>query len=45
MNVNVWDVNAHVQAPIRSRQLVDVDALGDTEIPPAVLVDNAPTGA
>ncbi len=29
MNVNVWDVNEHVQALIRSRQPVDVAALCD----------------
>ena len=29
MNVNVWDVNEHVQALIRSRQTVDVAALTD----------------
>jgi 3-phenylpropionate/trans-cinnamate dioxygenase ferredoxin reductase component len=33
MNVNVWDVNAHVQALIRSRQLVDVGALRDADTP------------
>ncbi len=27
MNVNVWDVNEHVQALIRSRQPVDCDVL------------------
>jgi 3-phenylpropionate/trans-cinnamate dioxygenase ferredoxin reductase subunit len=29
MNVNVWDVNEHVQALIRSRRVVDVAALTD----------------
>jgi len=29
MNVNVWDVNEHVQALIRSRRQVDVAALTD----------------
>jgi hypothetical protein len=29
MNVNVWDVNEHVQALIRSRQPVDAAALAD----------------
>jgi hypothetical protein len=29
MNVNVWDVNQHVQALIRSRRPVDVTALTD----------------
>ncbi len=31
MNVNVWDVNEHVQALIRSRRQVDVDALTDPD--------------
>jgi 3-phenylpropionate/trans-cinnamate dioxygenase ferredoxin reductase subunit len=30
MNVNVWDVNEHVQALIRSRKQIDVAALTDT---------------
>jgi 3-phenylpropionate/trans-cinnamate dioxygenase ferredoxin reductase subunit len=38
MNVNVWDVNAHVQALIRSRQPVDADALRDTDTPLESLV-------
>jgi 3-phenylpropionate/trans-cinnamate dioxygenase ferredoxin reductase subunit len=38
MNVNVWDVNEHVQALIRSRQPVDPDALRDTDIPLESLV-------
>ena len=33
MNVNVWDVNEHVQALIRSRRQVDVDALTDPDTP------------
>jgi 3-phenylpropionate/trans-cinnamate dioxygenase ferredoxin reductase subunit len=33
MNVNVWDVNEHVQAVIRSRQVVDPDALADPDTP------------
>jgi 3-phenylpropionate/trans-cinnamate dioxygenase ferredoxin reductase component len=33
MNVNVWDVNQHVQALIRSRSAVDVGALGDPDTP------------
>ena len=33
MNVNVWDVNEHVQALIRSRQPVDADVLRDTDTP------------
>jgi 3-phenylpropionate/trans-cinnamate dioxygenase ferredoxin reductase subunit len=31
MNVNVWDVNEHVQALIRSRQAFDVAALADPD--------------
>jgi 3-phenylpropionate/trans-cinnamate dioxygenase ferredoxin reductase subunit len=31
MNVNVWDVNEHVQALIRSREQVDVSALTDPD--------------
>jgi 3-phenylpropionate/trans-cinnamate dioxygenase ferredoxin reductase subunit len=33
MNVNVWDVNQHVQALIRSRQPVDVGSLCDPDTP------------
>ncbi|HTU97431.1 MAG TPA: FAD-dependent oxidoreductase [Solirubrobacteraceae bacterium] len=33
MNVNVWDVNQHVQALIRSRRQVDRDALRDPDTP------------
>ncbi len=33
MNVNVWDVNAHVQALIRSRQPIDAAALREPEVP------------
>jgi len=33
MNVNVWDVNEHVQALIRSRQPVQVAALTDPGVP------------
>ena len=33
MNVNVWDVNEHVQALIRSRQPIDVAALRDRDTP------------
>jgi 3-phenylpropionate/trans-cinnamate dioxygenase ferredoxin reductase subunit len=33
MNVNVWDVNEHVQALIHSRRQVDVDALRDPDTP------------
>ncbi len=43
MNVNVWDVNEHVQALIRSRQPVDVDALADTDTPLESLITSAVT--
>ena len=33
MNVNVWDVNEHVQELIRSKQQIDVGALTDTDTP------------
>jgi len=33
MNVNVWDVNEHVQALIRARQQADVAALADPGTP------------
>jgi len=33
MNVNVWDVNEHVQALIRSREQVDVAELTDVDTP------------
>ena len=33
MNVNVWDVNEHVQSLIRSRRQVDVGALTDPDTP------------
>ena len=32
MNVNVWDVNAHVQALIRSRRPVEPAALRDPDV-------------
>jgi 3-phenylpropionate/trans-cinnamate dioxygenase ferredoxin reductase subunit len=34
-NINVWDVNDHVQALITSRATVDVDVLGDPDVDPA----------
>jgi 3-phenylpropionate/trans-cinnamate dioxygenase ferredoxin reductase component len=43
MNVNVWDVNQHVQQLIRSRHRVDVAALTDTSTPLDSLVAE-PTG-
>ncbi len=33
MNVNVWDVNEHVQALIRSRRPVELAALRDPDVP------------
>jgi 3-phenylpropionate/trans-cinnamate dioxygenase ferredoxin reductase subunit len=41
MNVNVWDVNEHVQALIRSRQAIDLAALGDRDTPLDSLVGAA----
>ena len=38
MNVNVWDVNEHVQALIRSRQAVNRAVLADTDTPLDALV-------
>jgi 3-phenylpropionate/trans-cinnamate dioxygenase ferredoxin reductase subunit len=38
MNVNVWDVNEHVQELIRSRSTVEVAALTDTTTPLESLV-------
>jgi 3-phenylpropionate/trans-cinnamate dioxygenase ferredoxin reductase component len=38
MNVNVWDVNQHVQELIRSRRQVDVSALTDPDTPLESLV-------
>jgi NADPH-dependent 2,4-dienoyl-CoA reductase/sulfur reductase-like enzyme len=45
MNVNVWDVNEHVQALIRSRQPIDVAALGDRDTPLDSLVGEPTTQA
>jgi 3-phenylpropionate/trans-cinnamate dioxygenase ferredoxin reductase subunit len=39
MNVNVWDVNEHVQTLIRSRREIDVAALRDEDTPLQELVD------
>ena len=33
MNINVWDVNEHVQALIRSRAAVAPDRLADQDVP------------
>jgi 3-phenylpropionate/trans-cinnamate dioxygenase ferredoxin reductase component len=43
MNVNVWDVNEHIQALIRSREPVDVGALTDADIPLETLIGGAAT--
>jgi 3-phenylpropionate/trans-cinnamate dioxygenase ferredoxin reductase subunit len=40
MNVNVWDVNEHVQALIRSGRQLEVDALTDTDTPLESLVSD-----
>jgi 3-phenylpropionate/trans-cinnamate dioxygenase ferredoxin reductase subunit len=44
MNVNVWDVNEHVQALIRSRRPIDVDELTDPDTPLESLLDAAEPG-
>jgi 3-phenylpropionate/trans-cinnamate dioxygenase ferredoxin reductase subunit len=41
MNVNIWDVNEHVQALIRSRRPVDVTALSDPSTPLESLTDSS----
>ena len=44
MNVNVWDVNEHVQALIRSCRVVDVAALADPGTPlDSLVVKSEPT--
>jgi 3-phenylpropionate/trans-cinnamate dioxygenase ferredoxin reductase component len=45
MNVNVWDVNAHVEALIRTRQPADVRALRDPDTPLESLVGELTPGA
>jgi len=42
MNVNVWDVNEHVQSLIRSRRAVDVAALTDSDTPLESLASSPP---
>jgi 3-phenylpropionate/trans-cinnamate dioxygenase ferredoxin reductase component len=44
MNVNVWDVNEHVQALIRARQPADVGALSDPDTPLESLLGELTTG-
>ena len=45
MNVNVWDVNEHVQALIRSRRAVAAAELADPECALAALAGDGETGA
>ncbi len=45
MNVNVWDVNAHVEALIRGRQPADVNALRDPGTPLESLVGELTAGS
>lgn len=45
MNVNVWDVNAHVQSLIRSRRRVDAAALVDPDLPLDSLIAAPAAGA
>jgi 3-phenylpropionate/trans-cinnamate dioxygenase ferredoxin reductase subunit len=45
MNVNVWDVNQHVQALIRSHQPVDAAALGDLDTSLEALAEPAAADA
>ncbi len=45
MNVNVWDVNAHVEALIRTRQPVDVSALRDPDTPLEALAGELAAGS
>jgi 3-phenylpropionate/trans-cinnamate dioxygenase ferredoxin reductase subunit len=33
MNVNVWDVNEHIQALVRARRPIDRRRLADTDVP------------
>jgi 3-phenylpropionate/trans-cinnamate dioxygenase ferredoxin reductase subunit len=44
MNVNVWDVNDHIQALIRSREQVDAHALTDPDTPLETLTAAAARG-
>jgi 3-phenylpropionate/trans-cinnamate dioxygenase ferredoxin reductase subunit len=45
MNVNVWDVNEHIQALIRSRQPIDATALTDPDNPLASLAGRPTEGS
>jgi 3-phenylpropionate/trans-cinnamate dioxygenase ferredoxin reductase component len=42
MNVNVWDVNADVEALIRSDAKVDADTLADPDVPLTALLASTP---
>jgi 3-phenylpropionate/trans-cinnamate dioxygenase ferredoxin reductase subunit len=44
MNVNIWDVNQHVQALIRSRQQIDPAALTDVDTPLESLIGSPAAG-
>jgi 3-phenylpropionate/trans-cinnamate dioxygenase ferredoxin reductase component len=44
MNVNVWDVNADVEALVRSGAKVDAGALADPDVPLATLLELAAGG-
>ena len=45
MNVNVWDVNEHVQTLIRSRRAIDVAALIDCDTPLESLIGELTPGS
>jgi 3-phenylpropionate/trans-cinnamate dioxygenase ferredoxin reductase subunit len=45
MNVNVWDVNEHIQALVRARQPVNVGALADADTPLEQLAVGPPIGS
>ncbi|MGB0091213.1 MAG: FAD-dependent oxidoreductase [Solirubrobacteraceae bacterium] len=45
MNVNVWDVNEHIQALIRSEEVVEPSRLQDLDTPLDSLVDASSAGA
>jgi len=39
MNINVWDVNEHIQTLIRTRKPVPTNALSDPDAPLESLLD------
>jgi 3-phenylpropionate/trans-cinnamate dioxygenase ferredoxin reductase component len=43
MNVNVWDVNEHIQALVRARRPIDRRRLADPDIPLEQLFPDSPT--